>query len=273
MKRTVFFISDGTGITAETLGQSLLTQFDEIQFDKITIPYIDTADKAQTALTTINDTADKDSNKPLIFSTLVNPEIRALLATSKGLLLDFFDTFLNPLEKELQTHSSHHVGRMHGMVDYNAYMTRINAVNYTLSHDDGVSTQNYDKADIILIGVSRCGKTPTCLYLALQFGIYAANYPFTEDDMAQLKLPPFLQQHRAKLFGLTIQPDRLHLIRQERRPGSRYAALEQCQTEILKVEQLFKRERIAYLSSTARSIEEIASSIVATMGIKRRLGS
>lgn len=271
MKRTVFFISDGTGITAETLGHSLLTQFENLAFEKITIPYIDTLIKANEIVSRINQTAERDQIKPLIFATLANPEIREIIGNSQGLLLDFFKTFLAPLEAELKTTSSHNIGRMHGLIDHTAYTTRINAVNYTLSHDDGLSAQNYDKADLILIGVSRCGKTPTCLYLALQFGTFAANYPFTEDDMAELKLPNALQKYKSKLFGLTIEPERLHAIRQERRPDSRYASLAQCELEVKKVEQLLQSEQIPYLSTTARSIEEIATSVLATMGIKRRL--
>lgn len=271
MKRTVFFISDGTGITAETLGHSLLTQFEQIEFDKITLPYIDTADKARATVEKINDAAKKDGKRPLVFSTLVNPEMRAYIAASGGLLLDFFNTFINPLEAELQTPSSHHIGRMHGLVNDKAYMTRIEAVNYALGHDDGVRSQNYTHADIILIGVSRCGKTPTCLYLALQFGLFAANYPFTDEDMNPMTLPLVLQQHRAKLFGLTIEPERLHLIREERRRGSRYSSLAQCQSEVAQVEHFFQQEKIPFLSSTSRSIEEIASSILVKMGLKRRL--
>lgn len=271
MKRTVFFISDGTGITAETLGDSLLTQFEQIQFDKITIPYINNEEKAQMAVQQINAAAVRDAQNPIIFSTLVDPNIQTIVKKSQGLFLDFFTTFVGSLERELKVPSTHYVGRMHGLVDYKAYMTRIEAVNYALSHDDGLRSQNYDEADLILIGVSRCGKTPTCLYLALQFGLYAANYPFTEDDMAQLVLPEMLKPYRAKLFGLSINPVRLQLIRQERRPNSRYASLAQCEEEVHKVEQFFKQEKIPFLSSTTRSIEEIASSVLSTMGLKRRL--
>ena len=271
MKRTVFFVSDGTGITAETLGHSLLTQFEQIEFEKITIPYINNPEKAQEVVAQIDAVAIKDGNKPIVFSTLVNPDIRTVLASSQGLLLDFFTSFIGSLESELNVPSSHHVGRMHGLVDYKAYMTRIEAVNYALSHDDGMRLQNYDKADLILVGVSRCGKTPTCLYLAMQFGLHAANYPFTEEDMHQLTLPTILQSHKNKLFGLSIEPSRLQLIRQERRPNSRYASIEQCELEVKKVEQFFEREGIPFLSSTTRSIEEIASSVLVTMGLKRRL--
>lgn len=271
MKRTVFFISDGTGITAETLGHSLLTQFSHIEFDFVTIPYVDNAEKANAVIKQINEAAKKTHFRPLIFATLINPEIRKIITTCDGLLLDFFNTFINPLETELKTQSSPSVGRTHGLVDYTAYNTRIDAVNYALSHDDGVSTKNYNHADLILIGVSRSGKTPTCLYLALQFGIFVANYPFTEDDMTVLKLPDFLAQNRHKLFGLTIDKHRLHDIRSERRANSNYASLKQCEYEIEKVEALFQKEKIPFLSTTTRSIEEIATTILATTGVKRRL--
>lgn len=271
MKHTVYFISDGTGITAETLGHSLLTQFAHIEFENITIPYVDTIEKAHAVIEQINTTAIKTHQRPLIFATLINPEIRTLLGTSKGLLLDFFNQFIKPLEEELKTDSSPSVGRTHGLIDYEAYKIRIDAVNYALSHDDGVSTKNYGAADLILIGVSRCGKTPTCLYLALQFGIFAANYPFTEEDMSVLQLPKFLAEHRHKLFGLTIDAQRLHAIRSERRANSTYASLKQCELEIKKVEELFRKEKISSLSTTTRSIEEISTTILATTGVKRRL--
>lgn len=272
MKRTVFFISDGTGITAETLGHSLLSQFEQQQFDYMTIPYVDTLTKAEDAMNRIKEIAIRDHVKPIVFATLVNSEIRAIFSRSEGLLLDFFNVFIDPLEKELQMRSSHRVGRTHGLINYNTYKTRIDAVNFTLSHDDGSCIREYHKADIILVGVSRCGKTPTCLYLALQFGIFAANYPFTEEDLTpNIELPKFLQEYRQKIFGLTIEPQRLQTIRTERRPGSPYAQLEQCRKEIEKVELLFKREKIPYLSSTTRSIEEIATSILAATGVERRL--
>lgn len=271
MKRTAFFISDGTGITAEALGHSLLTQFEHLSCEKITIPYVDTVSKAENVVARINEIARVDGNRPLIFATLVNSEIRSIIAKSDGFLIDFFKTFLDQLEAELSSQSSHNIGRMHGLVNYDAYMTRINAVNYSLSHDDGLSPKNYDQADLILVGVSRCGKTPTCLYLALQFGIYAANYPLTEEDLAKTNLPVSLVEHRQRLFGLTIEPDRLHSIREERRPNSRYASLAQCKLEVQKAEYLLQQEKIPFLSTTTRSIEEIATSVLATTGVKRRV--
>lgn len=271
-KRTVFFVSDGTGITAEVLGHSLLTQFGNISFEQSTIPYVNTEQKAHEAIALINQTGERDGHKPIIFATIINDDIRRLIEQQcSGMLMDFFKTFIGPLEAELDTRSSHSVGRTHGLIDYNTYQIRIDAVNYALAHDDGLSTRNYGKADIILVGVSRCGKTPTCLYLALQFGIFAANYPFVEDDMERLQLPEALKQYRNKLFGLTIDAERLQAIRNERRPNSKYASIDQCKLETEKVEQLFRQEKIAYLSSTTRSIEEIATTILATMKVKRRL--
>src|SRR3989344_7272780 len=189
MKRTAFFISDGTGITAETLGQSLLAQFENITFTKLTRPYIDTAEKARAMVQQINNAAEKDGGRPIIFDTLVNQEIRDILAESNGFMIDIFSSFLAPLEHELMSRSSYSVGKSHSISHNTNYMERIEAVNFALDNDDGARTHYYDKADLILVGVSRCGKTPTCLYMAMQYGIRAANYPLTEDDMESLQLP------------------------------------------------------------------------------------
>ncbi len=270
MKRHVFIISDGTGITAEGLAHSLMSQFEDIQFDTTTIPYVDNEDKALRALANINQSYQEHQQKPLIFATLVNVEIRDIIEQSEGLLYDLFHTFLSPMEKELRAKSSYTIGRSHAVVDKGHYNQRIDAVNYTLSHDDGVGVNGYDKADIILIGVSRTGKTPTCLYMALQFGLLAANYPMTEDDLSFSKLPKDLKPFRKKLFGLTIEAKRLHAIRSERRPDSRYASMTQCQEEVDDVQTMFKKERIPFLNTTHYSIEEIATRILAKAGIARR---
>jgi len=271
MKRSVFYISDGTGITAENLGMSLLTQFDNIKFEQITLPYINTTDKALNALAKVNEAAELKENQVIVFSTLVNPEIRQIIESANALILDFFKAFINPLEKVFGKQSSHIMGRTHGMFDYHNYMLRINAVNFALNNDDGMSTHDYDKADIILVGVSRCGKTPTSLYLAMQYGFYAANYPITEEDLDQAQLPKILRTHKSKLFGLTIDPKRLQQIRTERRPNSRYAQLKQCQTEVRLVETLYKKSSISYINTTTRSVEEIAAEIKNKAGLKRKI--
>lgn len=262
IKRTVYYISDGTGLTAQAFGRSLLTQFENIEFEETTFPYIDDLDKAKKVVAEINQKYKAHDTRPLLFTTFVNNEIRAALLESHGLLLDFFHSFIGPLEAELQTKSSHHIGRMHGIQNFQNYFTRIDAVNFALTTDDGNNTRHYQKAKFILVGVSRCGKTPTALYLALQFGIKVANYPFIPEDMVRMQLPDFLTNSKHKLFGLTIDPKRLQSIREERRPNSQYSSLEQCRHEIEKVEDLFKKCDIPYLDTTTRSIEEIATIIL-----------
>ena len=269
-KRTAFFISDGTGITAETLGNSLLSQFEAITFTKVTLPYIDTLEKAAAVVARINKAAEDDGERPIIIDTIVNKEIGAALANSAGFKIDAFTTFLKPLERELNTHSSYRVGKSHAINEKNRYMARIDAVNFALDNDDGARIQQYDKADIILVGVSRCGKTPTCLYMALQFGAKAANYPLTEEDMESPGMPKALEQHRNKLYGLTIDPFQLAAIRHERRPNSRYSSLDQCDFEVRTAERLFEQFHIPNINTTNFSIEEISTRIIAEMGLMRR---
>lgn len=270
MKRHVFMISDGTGITAESLGNSLITQFENIQFEKLTIPYIDSEEKANAAVTCINNCYLESRVKPLVFMTLINTKIANIIKESQACVFDLFNTFLGPLEQELNSKSSYTVGRAHGVANSRSYRQRIEAVEYALSHDDGLQSKDYNKADIILIGVSRCGKTPSCIYMALHFGILAANYPFTDKDLFAFNLPEILQSHKAKLLGLTIDPERLHHIRTERRPHSVYASLEQCYSEVKAIEIMYQREKIPYLNSTRNSIEEIATKILASAKIKRK---
>ncbi len=269
--RTVFFVSDQTGVTAETLGHSLLTQFEGQQFDHVTLPFIDSVDKAQEAVQRINAVAAEQDSRPLIFSTLVQEEFRAPFKKVRGLVLDFFHTFMAPLERELQQKSSHVVGRAHGMSDLGAYDQRIDATDFALLNDDGSRVGEYDKADVILIGVSRSGKTPTCLYLALTYGVYAANFPLSEDELESGRLPKVLDPYRDKLYGLTIAPERLQQIRKQRRPVGRYATPQQVRYELRAAQALFARYQIPYMNSTECSIEEIASRILSSTGIERRV--
>jgi regulator of PEP synthase PpsR (kinase-PPPase family) len=270
MQRTAYFISDGTGITAETLGQSLLAQFETITFNKLSRPYVDNVEKARAMVQQINHSAEKDGTNPVIFATIVNQQIHNILAESRGFMIDIFSTFLSPLEQELNSHSSYSVGKFHSIAHNTKYMERIDAVNFALDNDDGARTRHYDKADLILVGVSRCGKTPTCLYMAMQYGIRAANYPLTEEDMERLNLPEILKKHRDKLFGLSIDPDRLSAIRNERKPNSRYASYAQCDFEVREVERLFQREAINFINSTCFSVEEISAKIIMEKGLERR---
>lgn len=270
-RRTVFFVSDQTGVTAETMGHSLLTQFDGLEFRPVTLPFISTTDKAEEAVRKINLVAEQEGVRPIVFSTLVQDDLRAHVKRANGLFLDFFDAFLGPLESEFAVRSSHTSGRAHSMADLNAYTMRINATNFALANDDGAGARDYPNADVILIGVSRSGKTPTCLYLALQYGVFAANFPLTEDELETGTLPPFLRPHQRKLFGLTIKPERLQQIRTERRPDSRYASAQQVQYEVRAAEALFTKVGVPFLETTECSIEEISSRILDLTGLERRV--
>ncbi|TLZ49612.1 MAG: kinase/pyrophosphorylase [Gammaproteobacteria bacterium] len=267
--RTVFFVSDQTGVTAETLGHSLMTQFEGQEFRPVTLPFVSSLDKAEEAVRRINRAADQGL-RPIVFSTLVQDDLREILMGANALFLDLFSTFVGPLERELDARSTHRAGRAHGMADLAAYTTRIEATNFSLANDDG-SGGDYAHADVVLIGVSRVGKTPTCVYMALQYGVFAANYPLTEDDLEAGRLPPRLEPYRAKLFALTIRPERLQQIRNERRPDSRYASRQQVLYELRAAEALFSRYALPWLDTTECSIEEIASRILNTSGIERRL--
>jgi regulator of PEP synthase PpsR (kinase-PPPase family) len=268
--RTAFFVSDRTGITAEMLGHSLLTQFDQVSFTEITLPFVDSPEKVRDAVIQINQAAARDGVRPLVFSTLVDPTLSTGIQQANGKYIDCFQVFIAPMEAELGIQSSHTVGRSHS-VRNNSYFSRIEAVNFAMSHDDGQTTRELGQADVILVGVSRCGKTPTCLYMALQFGIRAANYPLIPEDFAAKRLPSAVAAHRGKLFGLTIRADRLQRIRNERRPGSKYASLENCEYEIREAEQLMRQENISVLDTTTRSIEELATTILQKASLQRHV--
>jgi len=271
-KRSVFFISDGTGITAETLGQSLLTQFEGLPTKTTRMPFIDSVEKAHQCVLRINAAHVDDGLKPIVFNTLVNNETSQVIRAANGLVLDLFQTFIKPLEKELGLKSTHTIGRSHSATqNQQEYANRIEAINFSLAHDDGQTDKNLIEADVILIGVSRSGKTPTSLYLALTFGLRCANYPLIPEDFERDTLPSTLAPYKGKLFGLTIQPERLSEIRNERRPNSKYAALENCRYEVHAAESLMRREGIRWLSSTTKSIEEIATTVMQEIKLERRV--
>lgn len=268
--RAVFFVSDGTGITAETFGHAVLTQFD-LRFRQVRIPFIDSIEKADDAVSKINAAFEHDGNLPIVFSTLVHAELSNRVKESRSVYMDLIHTFVGPLEQELGVKSTHTIGRSHNIADSEEYKNRIEAINYSLTHDDGQSNKNLATADVILVGVSRCGKTPTSLYLAMQYGIKAANYPLTPDDFERNRLPSALPPFKAKIFGLSITASRLSEIRNERLPGSKYATLENCRYEINEAEILMKREGIRWMSSATKSIEEISTTILQEIKMDRKL--
>jgi regulator of PEP synthase PpsR (kinase-PPPase family) len=269
-QRTVFFVSDGTGITAEMLGHSLLTQFEGIRFTQVVLPFVDTVEKATDCVRQIEAAKLQSEARPIVFCTFVDDAVRRVLRQTDALVLDFFESFLAPLEGEFNTRSSHAVGRSHSAASNKEYQQRIEAINFTLAHDDGLGDRDLAQADVILVGVSRSGKTPTCLYLALQFGVKAANCPLTPDDFERGTLPKGVERLLPSLFGLTIAPERLSEIRNERRPDSRYAKIENCRYEVEQAEKMMRRHRIPWLNSTTKSIEEIATKIMQEAKVERR---
>ena len=265
MIRRVFFVSDRTGITAGTLGRSLLTQFPDIEFRLTNVPFVTNLLAAEKAAATIRGAREQDGIAPLVFSTLTDPATQFVVASCNEFVFDLFGTFIKPLEDALGTESSHMAGQMHGIANISEYEHRVSALNFTLGHDDGLSPHDIDGADVVLVGVSRCGKTPTCLYLAMHYSLSAANYPLTDDDFEQARLPKVLEACRDKLYGLTIVPEQLSRIRRKRRPDGNYAKLAQCHAEVNQAEVLFNHENISFLDTTMISIEEIAATIVRDM--------
>jgi len=265
--RSAFYISDGTAITSEVFGHALLSLF-PMEFNHDTISFIETKEKALEAKEIINKAAKKSGEPPLVFHTFVNPEIREIIDSCDGIIYNFLEHFVSTMERDLGLPAKPKAHRTHSIHE-NSYDYRIDAVNYSLANDDGSNVSNYAHADVILVGVSRSGKTPTSLYLALQYGIKAANYPFIDDDMDELALPEFLKAHKKKLFGLTIDASRLIDIRDGRLANSKYSSARQCRMEVREVEKLYKKEKIPFLNTTKLSVEEITAKILAETGLQR----
>ena len=266
---TIFLVSDRTGITVEGLVRTLLTQFEQVPAERVMRPFCDTPGKIEQVVAEINAAAEADGSSPLVYSSIVDAGLRDRLRRSRGQVFDIFDAFLPALSEALHVPSSHRVGQTHGIGDYRDYDRRVEAVNFALSFDDGARLKGLEEADLILVGVSRSGKTPTCLYLAMQYKVLAANYPLTEEDFLEGRLPEPLKPCRERLFGLSISPERLHQIREERRPGSRYASLSRCREEVAAAEGLFRSHGIPFVDSTTMSIEELAIEIMQQVGVSR----
>ena len=267
--RPVFFVSDGTGLTAEAYGKSLLAQFPDLEFTTLTLAFVDTQDKAVEASTQINAAHLKSGFQPVVFSTLVDDTEQDIIENCDACVINLFHTFLGPLEKCFGTESAHTQGMLRTIYGENSYQVRLDAIDYSLSHDDGVRPDQYDEADLILVGVSRCGKTPTSHYLAMNFSLKACNYPLIEEDLERDTLPDYLLQYKHKMVGLTIKPVPLSRIRRKRRPDSEYASLNVCQREVQIAKDMFDKAGIPVFDTTETSIEEIATYVVRALGISR----
>ena len=276
-KRTAFFISDRTGITVEMLGHSLLVQFDLVRFIQVTEPFVDTAAKARAMVERINRATRADGLRAIVFCTFADPAVGAIVRDADALVIDSFQQFIVPLEQELGMKASHRIGRAHDPHATSEYHRRIEAIEYTRIHDDWESVRDLDKAETILVGVSRCGKTPTSLYLAMQYGVRAANRPFSPEDLRREDLPVELKAIRNKLYGLTIQPERLQKIRTERvemmqkdrSEDWNYPTIANCEFEVRQAEALMRQHRIPFIDATSKSIEEIAATIMRDARLER----
>jgi regulator of PEP synthase PpsR (kinase-PPPase family) len=258
----VFFLSDSTGISAETMGNALLIQFPSLRFERTLIPFISSVDEARAVVARIDEALDTSPRTPLVFTTAASEEVRLELRKTRCPLIDFFDLHMQQVEEILDTPGERLAARLHGVGDIKRYNSRMQAIEYTIEHDDGQSVRGLDKADVILVAPSRCGKTPTAMYLALQHGLFVANYPIVEEDLEVTELPRPVRQLRERCFGLMTSPQRLSAVRQERRPGSQYASLEQCTFELRRTEAMFKRHRLPVVDSSTKSVEEISTMIL-----------
>jgi len=267
--RTVFFMSDGTGLTAESYGKSLLAQFPELEFVTVTLAFVDTQEKARLAGDQINAAKKQSGFQPVVFSTLVCDVEQEIIDDCDACVINLFDAFLGPLENCFGMESAHTQGMSRTIFGDKSYLVRLDAIDYSLAHDDGVRPDQYDEAEAILVGVSRCGKTPTSIFLAMNFSLKTSNYPLTGGDLESDSLPDALLMHREKLVGLTIKPVPLSRIRRKRRPGSDYASLNLCQREVDVAGAMFEQAGIPVFDTTETSIEEIAGNVVRALGISR----
>lgn len=265
----VYFLSDSTGISAETMGNALLIQFPDLRFERTLIPFITTVEEARAVVATL-DAAMDGPVTPLAFTTTAVDEIRRELLTSRCPIIDFFDMHMSRVESILGTPGMRVSAQLHGVGDIQRYNTRMQAVEYALEHDDGQSLRALDKADVILVAPSRCGKTPTTMYLALQHGVFVANYPLVDEDLTGAELPRPIKGLRVRCFGMVSTPARLSQVRQERRPHSKYASLEQCTWELRRAESMFAAHRIPVINSSAKSVEEMSTVILQTMAAASR---
>ena len=249
---SVFCVSDHTGVTVEAVAKSVLAQFPRLECSLIVLPFIDSADKAEAATARIVATP-----RALVFSTLTDPALRVPFRHAGLHLFDVFDLIAPAVEAALGEAATPSGGRTHGMAAN--YEARMDAVNFALNLDDGLNPERLGQADLILVGVSRVGKTPSALYLALQHGLRVANYPLTPDDLERHHLPAVLLAFLPRLRALTLAAERLAEIRQARYPDSRYANLQQCRTELAAAEALFRQYTLPVLDTTHMSVEEIAA--------------
>ncbi len=266
----VFFLSDSTGISAETMGNALLIQFPDVQFERTLIPFISSLEEAREVVARLDQVLDESPRMPLVFATAASDEVRLELLKTRCPVIDFFGLHMERVESILETHGVHKAARLHGVGDIKRYNSRMQAVEYTIEHDDGQSVRGLEKADVILVAPSRCGKTPTAMYLALQHGLFVANYPIVDEDLETNELPRPVRDLRDKCFGLITTPQRLSTVRQERRPNSRYASIDQCTFELRRTDAIFKLYSLPVIDTSTKSVEEISTIVLQNLKTRKR---
>ncbi len=261
--KDVYYISDSTAILAEDLGRALLCQFPGISFNEEKIPFVRSPEQAQAALQKILERSG--GRFPLLFCTIIDRNIREIFDSPEVEYFDILNGFLGQLEHSLEATPLREPGFSRRGKDI---AKRVEAIHYTLEHDDGTRTREYHQADIILVGVSRSGKTPVSVYLATHFGLKAANFPLTSEQLDNYVLPVDIIRNRQRALGLTSSPKHLHKIREKRYKGSSYASLSTCSRELQQARQLFSQHQIRVLETEGKSIEELAVQAIQLTGIK-----
>jgi regulator of PEP synthase PpsR (kinase-PPPase family) len=265
----VFFLSDSTGISAETMGNALLIQFPDTLFERTLIPFITTVEEARRVVEILDEAMDGPVT-PLVFTTAAVDTVRHELAKTRAPFIDFFEMHMSRVEEILGVQGLHEAARLHGVGDIRRYNSRMAAIEFTIEHDDGQSVRALEKADVILIAPSRCGKTPTSMYLALQHGFFVANYPLVDEDLERSDLPDTVREHQERCVALTTTVERLSRVRNERRPDSRYSSPEQCRWELRRAGEIYAAHRIPVIDSSSRSVEEMSTLIVQTLTKNRK---
>ncbi|VAW33202.1 Phosphoenolpyruvate synthase regulatory protein [hydrothermal vent metagenome] len=265
--KDIYYISDSTGILAINLGQALICQFPEVNFHEEKFPFINTRAAARSTLNYI--LKQSGGRQPLIFSTLVDPKIRKIFDHPQVELFDICGGFLNRLEDCLETKAMMMPGFAR-QVDNVSMARRAEAINYCLSHDDGTKLDEYDEAEVILLGVSRAGKTPVSVYLSTQMGLKSANYPLTSSDLDSYSLPDAIRRNRKQAVGLTTSPELLQSMRQKRYPDSKYASRAVCRQELQQAQQIFMKYNLPTINTADKSIEELAAQISQEIGLYRK---
>ncbi len=265
--KDVYYISDSTGILATNLGQALLCQFPEINFHEEHLPFIRTVEEARQALAYILESSG--GRRPIVFSTIMDREIMAVFDVPEVEFFDAYELFLSRLEECLEARALRVPG-FSRQADNVTMARRVEAIHFTLDHDDGVRPSEYDQAQVILLGVSRTGKTPASVYLATQLGLKVANFPLTGDTLARGQLPEGVLGNLRRAVGLTTRPEVLQQVRRKRYPDSRYASLTTCIDEIEQAKRVFARYRLPVVDTAGKSIEEIATQVLQELGISKK---